>query len=107
MLNHGVWHGRRIVSAAWIKEMTTQHSSLPGYETGFGDAYGYLWWLGHEKIGDRNVPWIAGFGLGGQCVFVVPNEDLIVVATAGAYRTDSYAAGKMALAMAVRAALPH
>jgi CubicO group peptidase (beta-lactamase class C family) len=39
VLDLGAWHGQQIVSAAWIKEMTTprvirQHAS----------SYGYLWW---------------------------------------------------------------
>ncbi|MGH7111978.1 MAG: serine hydrolase domain-containing protein [Stellaceae bacterium] len=107
VLNHGIWHGRRIVSAAWIKQMTAPHSNLPGWETGFGDGYGYLWWLGRASIDDHNIPWVAGFGWGGQCAYVVPGLDLVVVATAGAYRTDSYAAGKSALAMTLRAASGH
>src|SRR6266550_407366 len=44
VLDHGAWQGQQIVSAAWIKEMTTpqiirQHAS----------SYGYLWWSGQAS----------------------------------------------------------
>jgi CubicO group peptidase (beta-lactamase class C family) len=106
VLNHGVWRGRRIVSAGWIRQMTAPHSSLPNWISG-ADAYGYLWWLGHASVDSRNIPWIAGIGWGSQFLYVVPSEDLVVVATAGAYRTHNPAAGHMALAMTLRAALGH
>jgi len=38
-LNHGVWHGRRVVSARWF-DAATGHASTP-----LNAAYGYLWWL--------------------------------------------------------------
>ena len=47
--------------------------------------YGYQWWLGRSLV-DRQVgAWSAGFGLGGQRLFVVPALDLVVVITAGLY----------------------
>lgn len=30
VLNHGMWHGRQIVSAAWVKQMTVPHSPRVG-----------------------------------------------------------------------------
>ena len=108
MLNHGIWRGRRIVSAAWIREMTEAHSPT-GWLSDLADSYGYLWWLGHEGIDTRNIAWIGGLGYGGQCLFVVPSLDLVVVATAGVHnrRNGPWVTGYTALGMAVRAALAH
>jgi CubicO group peptidase (beta-lactamase class C family) len=47
--------------------------------------YGYQWWMGRTLSGDRDVQWIAGFGLGGQRLFVVPDLDLVVMVTQGLY----------------------
>jgi CubicO group peptidase (beta-lactamase class C family) len=110
ILNDGTWHGRRIVSAAWIKQMTTPQ--LPGwYRLGIDGAYsyGYLWWLGHAWIADRNIAWVGGLGYGGQRLFVVPSLGLIVAVNAGVYRRSSEAelADNTALSMAVRAAMQH
>jgi CubicO group peptidase (beta-lactamase class C family) len=42
VLDGGTWHGRRIVSAAWVAESTGKSS------TTLNAGYGYLWWLNHE-----------------------------------------------------------
>ncbi|MGH7116341.1 MAG: serine hydrolase domain-containing protein [Stellaceae bacterium] len=107
VLNQGVWHGRRIVSAAWVKEMTASH--LPrGWllESAGASSYGYLWWLGHASIDNRDTDWVAGFGYGGQRLYVVPSQDLVVTVTAGIYkfRGPQGLAGDTALDMVLRAA---
>ncbi len=82
VLDYGAWHGRQIVSAAWIKEMTTPRIVRPAY------AYGYLWWLNQSTIEGRTVAWVEGNGWGGQCLYVVPSLGLVVVVTAGVYDYD-------------------
>ena len=44
-----------------------------------------LWWLGRFLVEHREIGWIAGFGNGGQRVYVLPNLDLVVAVFAGAY----------------------
>jgi CubicO group peptidase (beta-lactamase class C family) len=81
VLNHGQWQGRQIVPAAWIDA-----SLKPRIETGFDHLqYGYFWWTGAVAWKGRNLPWASAFGNGGQRIFVVPDLDLCVVITAGAY----------------------
>jgi CubicO group peptidase (beta-lactamase class C family) len=107
VLNHGSWHGRRIVSATWLIQMTAPHSP-PGWSLSSlgADAYGYLWWLGRSSIYDRDIDWVAGIGYGGQRLYVVPSLDLVVVVTAGVHKrsfTQSLA-GDTALDMVLGAA---
>jgi CubicO group peptidase (beta-lactamase class C family) len=81
VLNHGQWQGQQVVPAAWIDA-----SLLPRLDTGFDHLqYGYFWWTGSVTWQGRNLPWAAAFGNGGQRIFVVPDLDLCVVVTAGAY----------------------
>jgi CubicO group peptidase (beta-lactamase class C family) len=66
-LNRGAWNGRQLVSAKWIGESTTPHSS-------WGKLfYGYLWW-----IIDESEHSYAALGDGGNVIYVNPAKDLVV-----------------------------
>jgi CubicO group peptidase (beta-lactamase class C family) len=96
-LNHGMWNGRRIVSARWVRQATGRPS------TRLNAAYGYLWWLNRagriagplaaasvEGAADRTVATgrlVPGapaatfwaIGLGNQVVQVDPGTRTVVV----------------------------
>lgn len=81
VLDHGRWRGRKIVPADWIAA-----SLQPRISTGIADfQYGYQWWLGTVAWQGKSLVWGAAFGNGGQRLFVVPELDMTVVITAGAY----------------------
>ncbi|PNS09045.1 serine hydrolase domain-containing protein [Solilutibacter silvestris] len=81
VLNHGRWKELQLVPAEWIDA-----SLKPRLDTGFdGTRYGYQWWTGSLQWRGKNLPWAAAFGNGSQRIFVVPDLDLCVVVTAGAY----------------------
>lgn len=81
VLNRGQWQGQQIVPADWIAA-----SMQPRLDTGIADfQYGYQWWLGPVDWHGRKLRWSAAFGNGGQRIFVVPDLDMTVVITAGAY----------------------
>jgi CubicO group peptidase (beta-lactamase class C family) len=84
VLDKGVWNGRRIVSEAWIEESTKAR-----FEGWYPHHYGYQWWVSESQIGERKIAWIAGWGLGGQRIYIVPDHDLVLVITAGLYASDS------------------
>jgi CubicO group peptidase (beta-lactamase class C family) len=84
VLNGGVWHGRQVVSANWIKQMIAPQSPH-GTRFSFARSYGYLWWQGQSLIGDHDIEWIGALGRGGQRLYVVPALDLVVAVTAGLY----------------------
>jgi CubicO group peptidase (beta-lactamase class C family) len=83
VLDRGRWQGKQIVPEAWIAQSTAPQID-PGWRGAF---YGYLWWLGRSLVERREIDWIAGVGLGGQRVFIVPDRDLVAVVTAGLYRS--------------------
>ena len=80
ILDKGAWNGRPIVSAAWLAESVERR--FTGWN---GMGYGYQWWLGKSVVGGETIEWTAGFGLGGQRLFVIPDYDAAVVITAGLY----------------------
>lgn len=110
VLDRGKWNGQQIVSAAWVRQMTTpqipEWTMLPF--AGF-DAYGYLWWLGRSPIEGREIEWISAVGWGGQRIFVVPSEDMVVAVTAGFFRRGALQSllGYRTIDIALHAAAGH
>lgn len=94
-LNGGVWNGKRIVDAVWVKESTAPRIRVSPETTGysaeeFGNYYGeaedaYAWHLNKLHSGDRVINAYAATGNGGQLLIVVPEYDLAVVFTGGNY----------------------
>ncbi|HZX78985.1 serine hydrolase [Lysobacter sp.] len=76
LLDEGRWQNRQVVSRDWIRAMTTVHAQARD------DAeYGYQLWRFHFDVrGTRRDAW-AMSGNGGNYVFVVPSERLVVVVT--------------------------
>jgi len=97
VLNDGLWQGERIVPAEWLETSLSMHTSTG--ELG----YGYQWWLG-PPAPDGRPGWIAGFGNGGQRLFLGPRLDLIVVVTAGNYNQPD--AWHLPVAIITEAVLP-
>ena len=83
LLDDGRWKGKQIVPNGWAAE-----STRPRVTTDYGAMfYGYQWWLGRSLLTGRELPWIAGFGNGGQRLFVVPELDLVVAINSAYYRS--------------------
>jgi CubicO group peptidase (beta-lactamase class C family) len=74
MLHKGVYQGRQIVSPHWIQEAT--HPQIATGKRGqLGTDYGFLWWLGQLPQGRV----FFAYGGGGQFIFVVPEQELVIV----------------------------
>ena len=82
VLAKGVHDGQRVVPAAWIEASLTSEIG-----TGDGLDYGRLWLLGQSDVpafcGPR--PWAAGFGNGGQRLYLCAAADVAAVIFAGQY----------------------
>ncbi|WP_172971120.1 serine hydrolase [Bacillus sp. THAF10] len=76
MLHDGVWKEERLLPEGWVEDSTNIYSDGSYLNT---DGYGYQWWIG--KYG-RGKEYFFASGDMGQGLFVIPEEDLIVVFTA-------------------------
>jgi CubicO group peptidase (beta-lactamase class C family) len=83
--DHGRWHGRQVVSSAWVERSLAIQSHVDNTE------YGYFWWHPWLNVktaaGEQHVFVSAAQGNGGQKIYIVPQFDLVAVFTAGDYNT--------------------
>jgi CubicO group peptidase (beta-lactamase class C family) len=88
VLAGGEVSGRQLVSRAWLE------ASLRPAVPAFGQVrYGRLWYVGEVPVLGVARTWVAGFGNGGQLLWVMPSVDMAVVITAGRYnKTDQLVA---------------
>jgi CubicO group peptidase (beta-lactamase class C family) len=81
--NGGKWHGKRVISSAWIK------ASLAAQSTVDDSEYGYFWWHPWLNVNGAHVYVNAAQGNGGQKIFLVPQYQLLAVFTGGLYNSSS------------------
>jgi CubicO group peptidase (beta-lactamase class C family) len=97
-LDRGVWNGQQIIAEGWVEKSATpypgpesswlNHSLRPippGDNTWGQRGYSYTWWT-HEysRSGQKYAAFFA-LGFGGQKISVFPDQDTVVVFTAGNY----------------------
>lgn len=94
-LDGGVWNGRRLVSADWVKYSWAPHMQISPATTGiaseaFGNFYfegseGLAWHFANVRSGDKIYPAYHTNGNGGQLLLILPQFDLVVMFTGGNY----------------------
>jgi CubicO group peptidase (beta-lactamase class C family) len=75
VLNRGEFMGQRILSAAFIQEITTPAKYLTNEEAQMVDYYGLHWWIMDFK--GEQIPYARG--ILGQYIFVIPSQNAVVV----------------------------
>jgi CubicO group peptidase (beta-lactamase class C family) len=74
-LDDGVWNGRRMLPAGWVRDATTPHVAHTGPNP-TTPGYGYQWWIQEES----GVTTWGGRGFGGQFLIVIPSLRIVAVA---------------------------
>ena len=82
VLQRGVWRGQRVISDDWIRQSLT-----PAISTEDGLGYGRLWFCGDAPAPafPDPRPWYAGFGNGGQRLWLMPDAGIAAVIYSGKY----------------------
>lgn len=93
VLANGVWQGKRIVPANWLRRSTTAAVTIDSSR-----RYGWHWYLGDLPVGTPPSvePRISGVGWGGQRLELVPALGLVVVMHFGNYRRPHMEQGTIA-----------
>jgi CubicO group peptidase (beta-lactamase class C family) len=99
MAADGLWNGKRVLPDGWVAESTRPRLNTDGLL-----YYGYQWWLGRSLLRGRDLAWTAGYGNGGQRLFVVPELDLVIAINAAHY--GSPLQGIIPFAILTRLVLP-
>jgi CubicO group peptidase (beta-lactamase class C family) len=74
-LNNGLWEGKQVLSADWVRAATQRRVSLRD-----GESYGYLWWMPAQPPG-----LIEARGRGGQRIIIWPEKNAVIVFTGGGF----------------------
>jgi CubicO group peptidase (beta-lactamase class C family) len=80
--NDGTWHGRRVLSKAWVEQSLLGRSEVDDTE------YGYFWWRPWLGVDGTHVYLNAAQGNGGQKIYVLPQYGLVAVFTGGLYNSS-------------------
>jgi CubicO group peptidase (beta-lactamase class C family) len=78
-LNGGTWKGHPVVPQDWIEASFARNGLIRG------QGYGLLWWKTVFVVRDAEREVLYASGNGGNLVFVVPSERLVVVINASNY----------------------
>jgi CubicO group peptidase (beta-lactamase class C family) len=101
-LNNGVWEGDQIVAEKWVESSATPYSGPdntwlnhvlqpipPGDNIWGRRGYSYTWWTHEFSEAGEDMPAYWALGFGGQNIYILPEQDTVVVFTGGNYTTTS------------------
>lgn len=79
-LDGGVWNGRRLMSADWVRRSLRPRAALTA-----PNDYGLSWHVYRFTVAGKTYVAQEAGGNGGQMLFVLPQLDLVALITAGNY----------------------
>ena len=78
----GMYNGKQIIPADWVKKSLSPLLQIPGSET---DYYGYLFWNSVFNVNGKKYEAAYSSGNGGNKIFIFKDVPLVVVITSTAY----------------------
>ncbi|MEM6805036.1 MAG: serine hydrolase, partial [Bacteroidota bacterium] len=84
VLDEGKWQNQQILSKVFIDQMLSDQLLLPQFDP-FPASYGYFWYRAELDVRGEKVRVHYATGNGGNKLFLVPAEDLVVAVQSSAY----------------------
>ncbi len=83
--NKGKWGNRQLADYAYMNRLLTENSPAIGDYNPLADGYGMFWYRSKRKFGTREINYLWASGNGGNHLVVVPEENMVIALTSGAY----------------------
>lgn len=85
VLNGGQWQGQQLLDPAYNQQILQDKNYELPEEWSFADTYGMLWYKAKRTYGNETVEFVYASGNGGNYLILVPEENMVVALTSGAY----------------------
>ncbi|MEO0572141.1 MAG: serine hydrolase domain-containing protein [Bacteroidota bacterium] len=85
ILNEGKWGNQQIINPDYVKRLIKEDSNAIGDYNPLADGYGMLWYKSKRKLGTKEVEYLWASGNGGNHLVVVPENNMVIAMTSGAY----------------------
>ena len=97
----GVWQGKQIVPADWVRRIITPVVKIEGAR-----SYGYHWYI-YDNLGEgQRQYWVGAIGWGGQRLYAFPGLDLVVAMNCGNYHQTGMEQSRVNLAVLTDVVFP-
>lgn len=83
--NKGKWGKAQLADYNYMHRLLNENSPSIGNYNPLADGYGMLWYRSKRKFGTKEVNYLWASGNGGNHLVIVPEENMVIAMTSGAY----------------------
>jgi len=83
--NKGKWANKQLADYDYMNRLLSENSTAIGDYNPLADRYGMLWYRSKRMFGGSEINYLWASGNGGNHLVVVPEENMVIAMTSGAY----------------------
>ncbi len=84
VINQGKWNDSQIIEPEYIELLSNKDFDISDNNP-YADFYGMMWYKSSRTFGGRSFDYLFASGNGGNHLIVVPEEEMVIALTSGAY----------------------